>query len=141
MRRKIVNVLLVEDDDIDVMGMRRAFRHHKIANRIRVARDGIEALEILRGTNGRTRIRRPYLILLDLDMPRMNGVRFLEAIRQDDELKDSLVFVLITSEEQEDGVQAHRLNVAGYMVKSEVGANFVDMVAMLDRYWRAVVFR
>ncbi|RUP22418.1 response regulator, partial [Methylobacterium sp.] len=76
-----VNILLVDDDEVDVQGLKRAFKKSKIGNPITVARDGIEALEILRGQNGRERLPKPHLVLLDLNMPRMNGIEFLEAVR------------------------------------------------------------
>jgi CheY-like chemotaxis protein len=135
-----VNVLLVEDDDIDRKVVRRTFARHKIANPIIEARDGVEALEMLRGTNGSLPLPRPHLVLLDLNMPRMNGVGLLEGIRKDDGLKDSIVFVLTTSREDQDRVQAYRLNVAGYMVKADAGADFINAVTMLDHYWRVVEF-
>ena len=81
MNGKPVTILLVEDDDIDAETVRRALEELKIGNPLRVARDGLEGLEILRGENGHEAIEKPYLILLDLNMPRMNGLEFLAAIR------------------------------------------------------------
>lgn len=92
-----VNLLLVEDDEVDVQGLKRAFAKSRIGNPITVARDGIEALEILRGENGQAKLAKPHLILLDLNMPRMNGLEFLEAIRADEDLKTSVVFMITTS--------------------------------------------
>jgi CheY-like chemotaxis protein len=77
-------------------GIVRAFKKAKIANPVSLAHDGIDALEMLRGTNGRERFPRPFLILLDLNMPRMNGIEFLKELRQDDELRKSIVFVMTT---------------------------------------------
>ena len=71
----MVNLLLVEDDEVDVQGLKRAFAKSRIGNPITVARDGIEALEFLRGENGRPKLPKPHLILLDLNMPRMNRAR------------------------------------------------------------------
>jgi CheY-like chemotaxis protein len=135
-----VNVLLVEDDEVDRKVVHRAFAKHRIANPIIEARDGIEALEIMRGENGNAPLQRPYLVLLDLNMPRMNGMEFLREIRRDDHLQDSLIFVLTTSREEKDRVQAYLLNVAGYMVKSDAGADFVNAVELLDHYWKVVKF-
>jgi len=137
MNPRSVNVLLVEDNPVDVEAVRRAFRKHRIANPITVAHDGLDALEILRGTHSE-KLERPYLILLDLNMPRMNGIEFLQAIRDDTDLKDSVVFVLTTSRAQEDKLASYSLNAAGYIVKSDVGKGFQGLVNLLDCYWRIV---
>lgn len=138
MMGKTVHVLLVEDDLVDVEVVQRAFQKMKIANPLYVASDGIEALQVLRGTDGRQRLPRPYLILLDLNMPRMNGLEFLQELRRDPELRDSVVFVLTTSKNEEDRVAAYHCNVAGYIVKSDVGNGFLKLVEMLQCYWRIV---
>ncbi len=135
---KEVNILLVEDDEVDVQGLTRAFKKLKVANPITVARDGIEALELLR--SDRAKDLHPYLIILDLNMPRMNGIEFLTEIRSDPELKKSIVFVLTTSKADEDKTEAYRLNVAGYIVKADPARSFLDAVQMLDHYWRVVEF-
>jgi CheY-like chemotaxis protein len=137
MTGRTVNVLLIEDNEVDQEGVRRAFVRHRIANPIRVASDGVEALRILRG-EGVAPLPRPYLILLDINLPRMNGLEFLRALRADPELRDSVVFVLTTSQRDEDRLASYDLNVAGYMVKSDVGAGFLGMVELLDHYWRVV---
>lgn len=85
---KPVSILLVDDDDIDVMGIQRAFTKLKILNPITRARDGAEALELLR----EGKLSKPYLILLDINMPRMNGLEMLDALRQDPQLSSSVVF-------------------------------------------------
>jgi CheY-like chemotaxis protein len=137
---KVAHVLVVEDDDdVDLMMIKRAFKKHKILNPLHVARDGIEALAQLRGTDGNTRVPRPYMILLDLNMPRMNGLELLEALPEDDELKDSIVLVLTTSDADADRTAAYDKNIAGYILKSNVGPGFLDLCQMLDCYWRVVV--
>ena len=135
-----VTFLLVEDDDVDVRAMQRAFKRMKIANPIVVARDGLEAMEHLRGENGREKLQRPYLVMLDLNMPRMNGREFLEEVREDAELRSSIVFVLTTSNDEKDRVEAYEKNVAGYIVKADAEKTFTDAVEMLDHYWRVVEF-
>lgn len=135
---KTVHFLLVEDDEIDVMAIDRAFKKQKIANPITVAKDGIHALEALRGVNGHDKIPRPYIILLDLKLPRMNGIEFLQEIRADAELRDSIVFVLTTSDDEMDKAAAFRNNVAGYILKSDAGNGFLRVMAMIDSYWRVV---
>lgn len=134
MRPKEVTVLLVDDDEVDVMGVKRAFTSARIANPVVVARDGMEALEKLRANE----IPRPYVILLDLNMPRMNGIEFLDVIRADENFRDSVVFVLTTSRAEKDKWSAYQRNVAGYIVKENVGEEFIDAISLLDIYWRIV---
>jgi len=132
------NILLVEDDELDVKAVKRAFRDLKIANPLFEARDGIEALDLLRGTNGQTAIPNPRIILLDLNMPRMGGLEFLDEIRKDPKLHSCVVFVMTTSAAEEDRVKAYDRNVAGYVLKHSPGRSFLDAVSMLEHYWRIV---
>jgi len=133
-------LLHVDDDDICIMGLARAFKKAKIANPITFAYDGIEALDMLRGTNGRKRFPRPYLILLDLNMPRMDGIEFLKQMRQDEDLKKGVVFIMTTSDADEDKVKAYNLGVAGYILKTNPANAFLEATALLDTYWRVVEF-
>ncbi len=135
--RETVNVLVVDDDEVDVMMIQRAFERTKVVNKIVFASDGIEALELLRGESIAA-IPRPYLVLLDINMPRMNGIEFLEALRSDENLKDTTVFVLTTSADKRDQCAAYRENVAGYIVKSNTGEEFTDLVQLIDHYSRVV---
>ncbi|HEX4767821.1 MAG TPA: response regulator [Lichenihabitans sp.] len=135
-----VNLLLVDDDEVDVMGLKRAFTKSRIGNPITVARDGIEALEILRGQNGKTRLPKPHLILLDLNMPRMDGIEFLEALRADESLRTALVFMITTSKAEEDKARAYGHNVAGYIVKQDPANTFLQAVSLLEHYWKIVEF-
>jgi CheY-like chemotaxis protein len=137
---KTVQLLHVEDDDLCLMGLNRAFKAAKIANPVSFAHDGIEALEMLRGTNGRPYLPRPFLILLDLNMPRMDGIEFLKELRKDEELKKSIVFIMTTSGADEDKVEAYNLGVAGYILKSNPATAFLEATALLDTYWRVVEF-
>jgi CheY-like chemotaxis protein len=133
-----IKVLLVDDDEVDRLAVRRAFKKHRIANDIVEATNGLEALALLRGGEGRPALERPYLILLDLNMPVMNGLEFLDALRADPALADAVVFILSTSRSELDVAQGYRRNVAGYMVKSNVGDGFLDAVRLLEAYWRVV---
>ncbi len=137
-RPREVKILLVEDDEVDVMRVERGFHQLRIANEIVRARDGIEALEILRGVGSQDRIETPFLILLDINLPRMTGLEFLAALRADEELKVTVVFVLTTSQSDEDRLEAYRHNVAGFMLKDEAGREFVKAMEMLECYWRVV---
>src|SRR5690606_21942978 len=107
MTTKQIHILLVDDDEVDAEAIVRGFKSQRIGNPFTVVPDGIEAFHALRGTNGRTRLPRPYMILLDINMPRMNGIEFLQALRQDPELKQSIVFVLTTSNRDEDIMAAY----------------------------------
>jgi len=135
-----LRILLVEDDVIDVMALKRALQRCKLDTPLTVARDGIEALEILRGEADREPLPRPYIILLDLNLPRMNGLEFLQALRANGALQDAIVFVLTTSKADEDKRAAYRLQVAGYIVKSDLTESLFQVVTMLEHYSRVVEF-
>lgn len=138
MNARSVTLLLVEDDDVDVESLRRAFQKARIANPIVRARDGVEAIELLRGVAPHPPLPRPYLILLDLKMPRMGGLEFLGELRRDPVHQDAVVFVLTTSSDEEDKVKAYNHKVAGYIPKSTLPDPFIDLTVMLDYYWRIV---
>lgn len=138
MKEQEVKILLVEDDEIDVMTIQRVLQKKHVSNQLSVANDGIEALDFLRGTNGQEKIERPYIIFLDLNMPRMGGLEFLEVLRQDQELHDSIVFVLTTSNSDEDRCRAYEKNIAGYILKSDVDSSLSNTISMLDLYWKVV---
>jgi CheY-like chemotaxis protein len=134
---KLLNILLVEDDDVDVMNVRRAFQKNNIANPLFVAGNGLEGLEILRSPEYPKERR---LILLDLNMPKMNGIEFLREVRADPELTSTAVVVLTTSNDDRDRVEAYNLNVAGYILKPVTFMNFVEAMATLNKYWTLVEF-
>jgi len=131
---KIVTILLVEDDEIDVKALRWAFDKLKIANPLHIARDGVEAWEMLQ------ELPRPYLVITDINMPRMNGIELLRKIRQSEHCRDSIVFVLTTSNDEQDKIDAYDLNVAGYMLKSDMGTSFTRAIGLIENYWKVVEF-
>jgi CheY-like chemotaxis protein len=131
---KIVTILLVEDDEIDVRALRWAFEKLKIANPLVIARDGVEAWETL------TTLPRPYLVITDINMPRMNGIELLRKIRQSEDYRDSIVFALTTSNDEQDKIDAYHLNVAGYMLKSDMGTSFTRAIGLIENYWKVVEF-
>ena len=128
----MLNILLVEDDEVDVMNVKRAFTKNHIANPLFTATDGVHALEQLR-SGSIPRERR--IVLLDLNMPRMNGIEFLRALRADPELSSTSVVVLTTSNEERDRVEAYDLNVAGYLLKPVRFLAFIELMSTLNRYW------
>lgn len=138
MNARTVTVLLVEDDEVDVMAIQRAFRDRRLLNPIVVARDGVEALAILRGAPDATPLPRPFVVLLDLKLPRMDGLELLEEVRRDVRLHDIIVFVLTTSQHDEDITAAYRKQVAGYILKSNAGGDFMKLIDLLDAYWKVV---
>ncbi len=131
-------VLLVDDDEIDREMTIRAFRKARIANQIVEATNGLEALEFLRGQNGKTKVKPPYLVLLDINMPKMDGLEFLQEIRSDEKLHDTIVFVLSTSDHDADKYEAYQQNIAGYILKHRVGSDFLNLTNMIDHYWKVV---
>ncbi|WP_198670652.1 response regulator [Oceanicella sp. SM1341] len=135
-----VNILLLEDDEIDAEEVTRALRRRQIEHPLHVARDGLEGLAWLRGENGLGPLAAPHLILLDINMPRMNGIEFLEALRADARLRRSVVFVLTTSNSEEDKHRAYGLNAAGYLLKSSRTDMHAGFETLIDSYLRAVAF-
>ena len=135
MTSRLLNLLLVEDDEVDVMNVRRAFAKSHIMNPLFVAGNGVEALEMLR--HGEVPKNR-RLVLLDLNMPRMNGIEFLREVRQDPELCATPVVVLTTSNDDRDKIEAYNLNIAGYLVKPVTFGNFCEVMVALNKYWSLV---
>ena len=140
MTGQVVHVLLVEDDEVDSEAIVRGFQKHSFANPITIVTNGEDAVKVLRGEGAYDRIPAPYLILLDINMPRMNGLEFLKVLRQDPELRSSIVFVLTTSDSDRDKLAAYQEQVAGYLLKQRSGTNFAELVRMLDSYWQVVEF-
>lgn len=132
---RTLHILLVEDDQVDVMNVTRAFEKNKILNPLYVATNGAEALTMLRDDSV-PRNRR--LVLLDLNMPGMNGIEFLRELRADPELKSTPVVVLTTSNDERDKVNAYGFNVAGYLVKPVTFPSFMELTAALNKYWTLV---
>ncbi|MBW4663864.1 MAG: response regulator [Chroococcus sp. CMT-3BRIN-NPC107] len=139
MTDKMINILLVEDDEVDVMNVQRAFKKNNITNPLFLASNGLEALSILRGSDSKINIPQVRrIILLDLNMPKMNGIEFLRELRADKQLQSIPVIVLTTSNEDKDKVEAYKLNVAGYILKPVTFSSFVETVATMNKYWTLV---
>lgn len=137
MQERVLNILLVEDDEVDVMNVERAFKKVNIRNPIYLAGNGIEALKMLSENNG----QQPHipierrLVLLDLNMPKMGGIEFLQKLRADPNLQTTPVVVMTTSNQDKDRVEAYKLNVAGYLLKPVTFTDFVELMAALNNYW------
>jgi CheY-like chemotaxis protein len=124
-------ILLVEDDYVDAMTVKRALRDIKVTNPIHTAGNGEEALDFLR--NGKS--VRPCIIMLDLNLPKMNGIEFLKVAKTDDSLKRIPVVVLTTSKNEQDIADSFNHSVAGYMIKPVDYLQFVEIARTLDLYW------
>jgi CheY-like chemotaxis protein len=130
---KVLNkpLLLVEDDQVDVMTIKRALKEIHVVNSVVHVENGEQALAYLRNPDN----ERPCIILLDLNMPVMNGIEFLEVAKRDDQLRRFPVIVLTTSEEQQDKLNSFDLGVAGYMAKPVDYRQFVEVMRSIDLYW------
>lgn len=137
MSGELVNILLVDDDDVDVMNVKRAFEKGHVENALFVARDGVEGLLMLR--DGTVPVGR-RMVLLDLNMPRMNGIEMLRELRKDAALAKVPVVVLTTSNEERDRTDAYGLHVAGYLLKPVTFHSFVELMVTLNRYWQLVEY-
>lgn len=124
-------ILLVEDDEVDAMTVERALKDIHVTNPLHIASDGEEALAHLRSP-GRVK---PCLILLDLNMPRMDGIEFLRVAKRDATMKHIPVVVLTSSSEEQDKTESFGLGVAGYMLKPVDYQQFVEVVRTIDMYW------
>jgi len=134
---KLVNILLIDDDEVDCMNVQRAFKKSQIANPLFIAHNGLEGLDMLRGTNGAQKLTPiPRIILLDINMPKMNGLEFLKELRADKDLHTISVFVMTTSNDEKDRFEAYNYNVAGYIIKPISFEKFVSAVAILNDFWQ-----
>jgi CheY-like chemotaxis protein len=133
-----LTILLVEDDDVAAESVLRSLARAGLDYPTVWAEDGEQALLALRGGDAARRVPRPRVTLLDLNMPRMNGFEFLQALRADAELADDVVFVLTTSEADADRVRAYHEHIAGYMVKASVGPHFSRLAQLLSAYQHSI---
>ena len=124
-------ILLVEDDSVDTMTVRRAFKELKVTNQLICTTNGEEALEYLRDESK----KKPCVILLDLNMPKMNGIEFLKITKGEEELKKIPVVALTTSKEDGDIAESFKLGVAGYIVKPVDYKRFVEAIRVVELYW------
>lgn len=132
---RLLHILLVEDDQVDVMNVKRAFEKNKILNPLYVATNGLEALQMLRDGSVPAQRR---LVLLDLNMPAMGGIEFLRELRADSKLRLTPVVVLTTSGDEKDRLDAYDFHVAGYLRKPVEFPRFMELTAALNKYWTLV---
>ena len=134
-----IEILMIEDNPDDVELTREALRDAKVLNDIHVAGDGIEGLAFLRREGEYAHAPRPDLILLDLNMPRMDGRELLEVIKADEELKSIPVVVLTTSAAEADVLRSYRLHANCYITKPVDFEQFVKIVRLIEEFWFTVV--
>jgi len=134
-----IEVLLVEDDPGDVLMTREAFADYKLRNQLHVVDDGVQALEFLRQEGDFAEAPRPDIVLLDLNLPRMDGREVLAAIKSDPELASIPVVVLTTSEAEEDVVRSYSLHANAYVTKPVDFERFIDVVRQIDDFFVTVV--
>jgi CheY-like chemotaxis protein len=127
-------VLLVDDDDVALEGVQRSFRKHDVPCRTVTAANGQEALDILRGRHAQKRLETPVIVLLDINMPGMDGFQVLDRMRADTELGGTVVFILSTSRREQDLARAYAGHVAGYMVKSSLGPQYARLADFIRKY-------
>lgn len=131
-KRDDITLFVVEDDEVDFMAIKRSFNKMRIANPIVRATNGEEALNMLKNDD----ISYPFIMLLDLRMPKLSGIDLLKEIRNDEKLSCTTVFILTSSDNEKDIIETHKLHVAGYFVKDLAGKEFINVVSLLDGYWR-----
>jgi CheY-like chemotaxis protein len=135
-KQDIKPVLLAEDDIIDAMAVKKAFKHLHIKNNLFIVTNGEEALEFLRDKDN----PKPQIILLDLNMPKMGGIEFMKIAKADDKLRNIPVVILTTSKAEQDRVITFRLGAAGYIMKPMDHNDFIEMMDTIHQYWELTLF-
>lgn len=130
--------LIIEDDDVDVMSVKRAFKKIGVANPIQRAVDGVEALEILRNPDNKAAFDNRLIILLDLNMPRMSGLEFLETYSGSTDVPSANIFVMTTSDSDQDIIQAYKHNISGYLLKSDLVESLREALDNMEHKWMLV---
>jgi CheY-like chemotaxis protein len=134
-----IEVLLVEDDPGDVLLIREAFEDNKVANRLHVVSDGVEALDFMRRTGVHAEAPRPDLVLLDLNLPRKDGREVLAEVKKDASLRTIPVVVLTTSSAEEDVLRSYNLHANAYVTKPVDFDRFIGVVRQIDQFFVSVV--
>ncbi|MBE9503961.1 MAG: response regulator [Proteobacteria bacterium] len=135
MRQKTIEVLLVEDNPDDVEITKRAFAKGNLLNRLHIVRDGQEALDYLYGQGEYAEVPRPGLILLDINLPKVNGIDVLRKIKKDDDLREIPVVMLTVSKRDEDIVESYDLGVNSYIIKPVEFDKFMETAKNIENYW------
>lgn len=134
-----VEILLVEDSPSDVLMTQEALQSAKVVNNLHVVEDGVEAMAYLRRTGPYADSPRPHLILLDINLPRKNGMEVLAEVKADPDLRQIPVIVLTTSKAEEDVIRAYGLRTNAYITKPVDFVNFASVIRSIEHFWFAVV--
>lgn len=136
-----ISIMVVDDDNLDIENIHRAFLKNNMINPLCVAYDGVDAWEKLTGENGVEQLSPlPKIMVLDINMPRMNGLELLGKMRANDILKSMMVFILTTSDDDKDIIKPHNLNVAGYLLKPVLFKDFMNNMVAMERYWLLIEY-
>ncbi|PCJ62822.1 MAG: two-component system response regulator [Planctomycetota bacterium] len=138
MDNKTITFLVIDDDEIDREVIRREFLKEKYSNPIIEFENGSDALEFLKSKDKEYMDNNPLIILLDLNMPKMGGLEFLEELRKDEKLKKIIVFVMSTSEDYNDKLKSYNLFIAGYTTKGKIQDGIKKITSMLDTFWKKI---
>ena len=136
---RVIDVLLVEDDEGDVLMTKEAFEYHKIRNRLHVVSDGDQALQFLRRTGPFEDAPRPGLILLDVNLPRRSGLEVLAELKQDQELLVIPVVMLTTSRAEEDILRSYSLHANAFVTKPVDFEHFIEAIRQIDNFFLTLV--
>lgn len=131
-----ITILLIEDDDVDAIGIKRSLTKRGLDNEVVRAKNGKEALGLLKDN----KVAYPFIILLDLNMPMMDGLEFLTYLREYERFKHSVVYVLTTSKSEQDILLSFERQVAGYFIKNEVGTGYDSIIEFLEAYMKIAHF-
>lgn len=138
--REAVTLLVVEDDVVDQEIVKRSFKRADLSHPLVFANNGFEALKIMRGEEPDVALQEPYMVLLDLNMPVMDGFEMLDEMRSDQNLRDKVVFVLSTSDDESDVKRAYASGISGYIKKGNIAEGFSAATKMLSSYGDVVIF-
>lgn len=140
MEQATVSVLLVEDNDLDVRRVERGFQKLNDGRAVVRARDGVEAIQILHGETDTNPPKPPFVVMLDLNLPRMGGLEFLARLREDNALRTTPVFVLTTSNYHVDINKAHEKMISGYLLKPDSAEEMVSVLKTLSNLWDSCIY-
>lgn len=133
-----IKIIVIDDDDVDAQSIERSLRSADVNNEIIRAYDGIDALDLLKGANGKEKLTKPYILLIDLMMPRMDGITFIKTLRFESDITPEMIFVLSGTDSDEQCTQAYDLNITGFIKKDRAGRDFLRLTKILEQYYEVI---